>query len=152
MRYYFVASFSTLFSYLFTWTNFQDGNCMRTRTTDAQWNFRQTIWADWVFSTNLSAPILVQWVPCPCFSLFNHYIHFISTSPIFTYLGLGFEFGPQRIRDLAFWLSVVRDLWYPRTCQFEKNSQNHCIWNVFLQQSFSIHLLPSILDYRAMTF
>ena len=26
-----------------------------------------------VFSVKLSASILVQWVPCPCFSLFNHY-------------------------------------------------------------------------------
>ena len=29
-----------------------------------------------VFSVELSATILVQWVPCPCFSLFNH--HFYS--------------------------------------------------------------------------
>jgi hypothetical protein len=26
-----------------------------------------------VFSARLSAPILVQWVPCPCLFLFNHY-------------------------------------------------------------------------------
>ena len=25
-----------------------------------------------VLSAKLSAPILVQWVPCPCFPLFNH--------------------------------------------------------------------------------
>ena len=40
-----------------------------------------------VFLAKLSAPILVQWGPCPCFPLFNHYfykkislywIHFIS--------------------------------------------------------------------------
>jgi hypothetical protein len=29
-----------------------------------------------VFSVELSAPILVvQWVPCPCFPLFNHYFY-----------------------------------------------------------------------------
>ena len=40
-----------------------------------------------VFSADLSAPILALWVPFPCFSFPNIY--------------LGFEFGPQRIRDLA---------------------------------------------------
>ena len=58
-----------------------------------------------VFSAKLSLPILVQWVPCPCFPLFNHYFYkklslYIHIPNI--YLGLGFEFGPQRIRDLAF--------------------------------------------------
>ena len=59
--------------------------------------------AFWVFSAKLSAPILVQWVRCPCFPLFNHYFYkkqslYIHIPNI--YLGLGFEFGPQRIRDL----------------------------------------------------
>ena len=43
-----------------------------------------------LFSAKLSAPILVQWVPCPCFPLFNHYFlqkktkpSLISTSQIF---------------------------------------------------------------------
>ena len=42
----------------------------------------QTHWADkfWgisfgVFSAKLSASILVQWVPCPCFPWFNHYFY-----------------------------------------------------------------------------
>ena len=48
----------------------------------------------------LSAPILVLWVPCPCFPLINHYFYkklslFIHIPNIF--LGLGFELGPQRI-------------------------------------------------------
>ena len=63
------------------------------------------IWAFGVFSAELSALILVQWVPCPCFPLLNHcfykklslYIHIQNI-----YLELGFEFGSQRIRDLAF--------------------------------------------------
>ena len=57
-----------------------------------------------LFLAKLSAPILVQWVPCPCFPLFNHYFYkklslYIQIPNI--YLGLGFEFGPQRIRNLA---------------------------------------------------
>ena len=58
-----------------------------------------------VFSTKLSAPILIQWVPSPCPPLFNHcfykelslYIHIPNI-----YLGLGFEITPQIIRDSAF--------------------------------------------------
>jgi hypothetical protein len=61
--------------------------------------------AFWVFSAELSAPILAQWVPCPCFPLFNHYFN-KKLSLYFhipnIYLGLGFEFAPQRIRELAF--------------------------------------------------
>jgi hypothetical protein len=58
-----------------------------------------------VFSAELSTPILVQWV-----HVFHNSI-IISTKELSlyihipnTYLGLGFEFefGPQRIRDLAF--------------------------------------------------
>ena len=29
----------------------------------------------WVFSVDLSGPILVQWIPCPCFPLINHYFY-----------------------------------------------------------------------------
>ena len=38
------------------------------------WTFGlgQTFWAE-IFSAGLSAPILILWVPCPCFPLFNHY-------------------------------------------------------------------------------
>ena len=72
--------------------------------------------AFWVFSAKLSAPVLVQWVPCPFFPLFNHYIYkklnlYIHIPNIYLGLGFEFEFGPQRIRDLAFvcpW-SVVSD-------------------------------------------
>ena len=56
------------------------------------------------FLANLSAPILVLWVPCPCFPLIIHYFYkklslYIQIPNI--YLGLGFELGPQRIGDLA---------------------------------------------------
>ena len=91
-----------------------------TQTTDTQWilfssksqtfGLGQTIWAD-KFSGigHFSAPILVLWVPCPCFRLFNQYFYcklflFIQNPNIC--LGLGFEFGPRRIRDRV---SVVRE-------------------------------------------
>ena len=56
-----------------------------------------------VFSAKLSAPILVQWVPC--FSIIQPlflqktkpYIHIPNI-----YLGLWFKFGLQRIRNVAF--------------------------------------------------
>ena len=59
-------------------------------------------WTFGVFSVNLSAPILVLWVPCPCFPLIKHYFYkklslYIQIPNI--YLGSGFEFGLQR--DLA---------------------------------------------------
>ena len=55
-----------------------------------------------VFSVGLSAPILVLWVLCPCF---YHYFYkklslYIQLPNI--YLVVGFEFGSQRIWDLAF--------------------------------------------------
>ena len=57
-----------------------------------------------VFLAKLSAPILVLWVPCPSFPLFNNYIDkkslYIQLQNI--YLGVEFEVGTQRIWDLAF--------------------------------------------------
>ena len=58
-----------------------------------------------VFSAKLSAPILVQWVPCSCFSLSNNHFYKKSSLNIHIpniYLVLGFEFGPKENRDLAF--------------------------------------------------
>ena len=59
-----------------------------------------------VFSADLLAPILVQWVPCPCFPLIKHYFYkklglYIQIPNIYLGLGFEFEFGPPRIRDLA---------------------------------------------------
>ena len=59
-----------------------------------------------VFSADLSAPILVLWVPCPCFPLISHYFYkklslYIQIPNIYLELGFKFEFGLQRIRDLA---------------------------------------------------
>ena len=52
-----------------------------------------------VFLANLSAPILVQQVPCPCFPLFIHHFYkklslYIHIQNFHMGLGLGFEFGP----------------------------------------------------------
>ena len=65
-----------------------------------------------VFLANLSAPILVQRVPCPCFPVINY--HFYKTIGLYiqipnVYFELGFEFGPQRIKKLAIgcWQSVI---------------------------------------------
>ena len=70
----------------------------------------QTIWADkfwgiWGIFGWFSAPIFVLWVPCPCFPLFHHYFYEKLSLYIHipnTHLGLGFEFCPQRIKNLAF--------------------------------------------------
>ena len=35
----------------------------------------KNFWAFGVFSADLSAPILVLWVSCPCFPLINHYFY-----------------------------------------------------------------------------
>ena len=56
-----------------------------------------------VFLTDLSAPILKLWVSCPL-SILNHYFYkkpslYIQIPNI--YLGLGYEFGLQRVWDLA---------------------------------------------------
>ena len=71
----------------------------------------QTIWADtfwgiWgIFGQFINTHfVTVQWVPCPFFPLINH--HFYKKLSLYIripniYLGLGFEFGQQRIRDLA---------------------------------------------------
>ena len=66
----------------------------------------QTNWTDnseevGVFSAKIPTPILVQWVTCPCFPLFNHYFYKKLSIPNI-YLVLGFEFGPKENRDLAF--------------------------------------------------
>jgi hypothetical protein len=67
----------------------------------------QTNCAFGVFSAKLSAPISVKWVR-DVFIVF-HYSNIISTKKISLYihipniyLGLGFEFRLQRIRDLVF--------------------------------------------------
>ena len=59
-----------------------------------------------VFSAKLSAPMLAQWVLCPCFPLFNHYLYFYKKLSLYIhipniYLGFEFEFFPQGIRDLT---------------------------------------------------
>ena len=92
-------------------------HCIVARTTNAQWSLfllksrtfglEQTNWADkfWgIWGIFGRTVFLVQWVPCPCFPLFNHYFYkklslYIHIPNIC--LGLGFKFGPQRIRDLV---------------------------------------------------
>ena len=93
------------------------------RNTDSQWSLfhwnpkvlglgrkigQKNFGAFGVILAELSAPILVQWILC--LSLFNHYFYkrlsvYIQISSF--YLGLGFEFGLQRIRNLAFVVRVI---------------------------------------------
>jgi hypothetical protein len=69
--------------------------------------------AFWVFTADLSAPILVLWVLFPCFPWINHYFYkklslYIQIPNINFGLGFEFEFWLQRIGDLAIMcLSVV---------------------------------------------
>ena len=64
------------------------------------------------FLAKLSAPILVQWVPCPSFSLFKDYFYkklslYIHILNIYLGLGFEFEFGLQRI-SFNLRVSVIR--------------------------------------------
>ena len=69
-----------------------------------QTNWADKFWGIWgIFGRTISTQAI--FVQCPCFPLFNHYFYkklslYIHIPNI--YLGLGLEFGPQRIRDLAF--------------------------------------------------
>ena len=54
------------------------------------------------FLDNLSGPLLVLWVPCPCFPLINHtFYQKLSLYVRIPNIYLSFEFESQRIRDLA---------------------------------------------------
>ena len=77
------------------------------RSTDAQWKL-SFHWNPELLDMGrqIGQIILVQWVSCPCFPLFIYYFY----PNIYLELGFEFEFGPQRIRDLAFCVSVVRVL------------------------------------------
>ena len=107
--------------------------CTRTRTTDARWSLfslksrafglgQINSGAFGVFLAMLSAPILIQWVVCPCFPLFNNHFYkklrlYIQIPSI--YLELGFEYGPQRVR---FWPSCVRSSYRtPNVCVCAKS-------------------------------
>jgi hypothetical protein len=94
-------------------------------TTDAQWSIfslksqtfglGQTNWADkfwgiWGIFGYISALILVLWVPCPCFSLFNHYFY-KKLSQLFIWnwdLNLG-------RKELRIYISFVRCPWHGLT-------------------------------------
>ena len=88
-----------------------------------------------VLSAKLSAPILVQWVPCPWFSLFLQKPKHLYPHPNY-YLGLGFEFGPQRIRNLAF-------VWFePQNSLTESSSR--CLL-MFLHSNLGMRVLWPVL-------
>ena len=135
------------------------GGWRLTRTTGAQWSLfplksitflgRKILGHLGYFRLNneLSAPILVQWVPCPCFPLFNNYFYkklslYIHIPNI--YLGLlGFEFGPQRTRDLAFVCptSVVHVSHYGLHTQWDASTKTPMCMEFFF-------LFPFYISYR----
>ena len=87
--------------------------CIYTRTTYVQWSLFQ--WnpellgrqigqinsgAFGVFSAQIWAPILVKWVPCPCFSLFNHYFY-KKTRPLFPH--------PKKLFEIRVWIWAAKN-------------------------------------------
>ena len=86
----------------------------------------QTIWPDNFWG------ILLLRVSCPCFSLIIHYFYknlclYIQIQNI--YLGLGFEFGPQRIRDCV---SVVCAYYNESGIKREKKRLYDTIWGILI--------------------
>ena len=91
----------------------------------SNWLARQTTDAQWSLFSLKSITFGLEQTKIntyfgPCFPLFNHYFYkklylYIHISNV--YLGLGFEFWPQRIRDLAvvhgllhFWVKWIRKI------------------------------------------
>ena len=96
---------TTIFVFLSLVSYSIDIDMVRSRTTDTQWNIffieipNFCALADKLGRSILghlgyfrTAPILVLWVPCPCFSLFNHYFY-KKTKPLYPYLKYLFGIG-----------------------------------------------------------
>ena len=102
------------YSYFKIWNFIKLANHRMTYTRQKSWTFglRQTNWADkfcgiWgIFGRTISAHFGTVSPLSMFFSLFNNHYFYKRLSLYIhipnVYLGLGFEFGPQRIRDLAF--------------------------------------------------
>ena len=72
------------------------------------------------FSAELVAPILVQWVPCPCFPLFNHYFYkklnlYINILNIYLWLG-------RKELGISLCVSVVRGFLYTKQTRKTKSA------------------------------
>ena len=84
-----------------------------------------------VFSDGLSTPILVLWVPCPCFPLFNHYFY-KKTKPL--YLTTKYLFGSGiwiwAAKNLRFSLrvSVVRAMNHRPVITYKGFSRRNRKW------------------------
>ena len=144
----------------FPWLSLQYSHiCNSSRTTDTQWSLfllksrtfgleQINSGAFGVFSAKLSAPILVQWVPCPCFPLFNQYFYkklslYIHLPNI--YLGLGFEFGQQRIRDLAFVYKISVNILVSEYMLFRTCHHNFTNFLTFILPKFEKENLLSLI-------
>ena len=113
-------------------------------TMDAQWSvFSSKFQTFGLWQINLGAfeGIFNQfisiyfglWGPCPCFPLINHYFYKKLIPTIYLGLGFEFEFGPQRIRNLAIMCP------YSVECAFTEIRYNHFV----LSHQNCIHVLRS---------
>ena len=62
-----------------------------------------------VFSADLSAPILVLWVPCPCFPLFNNYTLLVLLTKTFIILSemiMEYQIYALLFHILSFWACI----------------------------------------------
>ena len=144
--------------YLFTYQiciSYQRPNTRTFSLKSRTFGLGQTNWAEnfWAFGV-FSAELLVQWVPCLCCPLFNHYFYKqLSSDPLSLYihipniyLGLRFEFGLQRIRDLAFvclyfvvpTMQAKLLLCFQCACQFIRVESSITVNNVQLSITVSI--------------
>jgi hypothetical protein len=73
-------------------------------------------WAFGVFWAKISAPILVQGILCPCFSLFNHYFCKKKTKKYL--LGIGIWIWAAKNQGFSLHMSVVRSPWHTQSPTF----------------------------------
>ena len=66
-----------------------------------------------VFLAGLSAPILVLWVPCPCFPLFNHYFY---KKIIWAAKNFRFSLHVSVVSDTVGWIEVKVAVLLARPC------------------------------------
>ena len=76
-----------------------------------------------VFSAGLSAPILVLWVPCPCFLLFNHYFY-KKNMPLYP--------TPKYLFGSGIWIGVAKNLRFSLRVSIvrEVHSKNSHAWQI----------------------
>ena len=92
------------------------------------------IWSFWVFSADLSAPILVLWVPCPYFSLINHYFY-KKIKPLYPH--------PKYWIGIWIWIWATKNQWFSHRVTIVGV---HHIWFPFRQK------IGEIILYKFLQF